>query len=261
MRRRNEVQLMNLPPLNLPAPENGRLSNAGLPPCLSVIMPVYNEGATVACTVSRVLAQPPVVEVIAVDDGSRDDTSQILADLSSSQPRLRLSRHERNRGKGAAVRTGIGMATAPIVIIQDADAEYDPAEYHTLVHPILANQAEVVYGSRFLGARAHRVLYFWHSLGNQCLTLLSNMATDLNLTDMETCYKAFRREVIQSLPLREDRFGFEPEITAKISRLKIRIYEVPISYHGRTYAEGKKANWRDGLSALRCIVKYGLLGF
>ena len=170
--------------------------------------------------------------------------------------RLRLIRHEKNRGKGAALRTGFGHATSPVVIIQDADFEYNPGEYYLVLGPILSGKADVVYGSRFIGAGAHRVLYYWHSVGNKFLTTLSNMATNLNLTDMETCYKTFRREVLEELVLEEDRFGFEPEITAKVSKLKARVYEVAISYHGRTYEEGKKINWKDGLSALRCILKY-----
>lgn len=250
---------MILPALNLPVSESLHPSNADLPPCIAVVMPAYNEAGTLINTVERVLSQPPVAEVILVDDASNDDTANLLVTLSRHQPRLRILRHERNQGKGAAIRTGVRHAVAPIVIIQDADAEYDPAEYHVLVRPILANQADVVFGSRFSGAGAHRVLYYWHSLGNRCLTTLCNMVTNLNLTDMETCYKAFRREVIQALPLRENRFGFEPEVTVRISQLNIRIYEVPISYYGRTYAEGKKINWRDGISALRCIIKYGLL--
>jgi glycosyltransferase involved in cell wall biosynthesis len=224
--------------------------------CLAVVVPVYNEAATIAELGRMVLAQPLVRELIIVDDGSRDATWAALEPLSKSDGRVRLFRHERNQGKGAALRTGFAQATAPIVVVQDADLEYDPAEYPILVAPILAGRADVVFGSRFIGSSAHRVLYFWHSVGNRVLTTLSNMATNLNLTDMEAGYKAFRREVIQEIRIEEDRFGFEPEVTAKISQAKVRIYEVAISYHGRTYAEGKKAGWRDGISALRCIIKY-----
>lgn len=228
--------------------------NAHLPPCVSAVMPVYNEASTIIQVAELVLAQEPVQELIIVDDASTDDTWKALQGLRD--PRIRLLQHAQNQGKGAALRTGIAQAKASIVIIQDADLEYDPREYHRLLKPILANQADVVFGSRFLGG-SHRVLYFWHSVGNKMLTLLSNMATNLNISDMETCYKVFRREVIQQIRIEEDRFGFEPEITAKISRLRnIRIFEVPISYYGRTYAEGKKIGWRDGFSALRCILKY-----
>ena len=217
-------------------------------------MPVYNEASTIIQVAELVLAQEPVQELIIVDDASTDDTWKALQGLRD--PRIRLLQHAQNQGKGAALRTGIAQAKASIVVIQDADLEYDPREYHRLLKPILANQADVVFGSRFLGG-SHRVLYFWHSVGNKMLTLLSNMATNLNISDMETCYKVFRREVIQQIRIEEDRFGFEPEITAKISRLRnIRIFEVPISYYGRTYAEGKKIGWRDGFSALRCILKY-----
>ncbi|HWV98687.1 MAG TPA: glycosyltransferase family 2 protein [Candidatus Acidoferrum sp.] len=234
-------------------------SNADIAPCLSVITPVYNEGATVAQVLRRVLQQRPVQELIVVDDCSVDNTWKALQELGTTDPRLRLVRHEKNRGKGAALRTGFQHATAPIIIIQDADLEYDPAEYFLVLNPILSGKADVVFGSRFGGATAHRVLYYWHSVGNKFLTTLSNMATNLNLTDMETCYKTFRREVLQQITIEEDRFGFEPEITAKVSKLNVRIYEVAISYYGRTYDEGKKINWKDGLSALRCILKYNLL--
>jgi glycosyltransferase involved in cell wall biosynthesis len=220
-------------------------------------MPVYNEEATVSAIVESVLQQHPVKELIVVDDCSRDKTWEQLQ-KSGSDARVKLVRHPVNQGKGAAIRTGFQAATAPILIIQDADTEYDPREYHVVLNPILSGKADVVFGSRFLGASGHRVLYFWHSVGNKFLTTLSNMATNLNLTDMETCYKAFKREALDGIKLEENRFGFEPEITAKLSKRKLRIYEVAISYNGRTYEEGKKANWRDGFSALRCILKYNL---
>jgi glycosyltransferase involved in cell wall biosynthesis len=232
-------------------------SNADIEPCLTAVMPVYNEAATVAEVVRVVLAQRPVQQLVIVDDCSRDGTWDQLQRLAQNEPRIHLVHHEVNQGKGAALRTGIAQATAPVVIIQDADLEYDPTEYHLLLAPILSDKADVVFGSRFLGSPSgHRVLYYWHSVGNNFLTTFCNMATDLNLTDMETCYKAFRREVIQKIKIEENRFGFEPEITAKVARLKVRIYEVGISYHGRTYAEGKKIGWRDGLRALWCITKY-----
>ena len=226
-------------------------------PCLSVVMPVYNEAQTVGEVIRTVLAQPLVAELICVDDCSRDGSLAVLQKLAATEPRMRVASHEVNMGKGAALRTGIGLATAPYVIIQDADLEYDPLEYPKVLGPILQDRADVVFGSRFLGSEAHRVLYFWHSVGNQFLTMLSNMFTNLNLTDMETCYKAFRREIIQGISIEENRFGFEPEITAKVASLSVRIYEVSVSYHGRTYAEGKKIGWRDGFSAIRCIIKYG----
>lgn len=235
-------------------------SNLEIEPCLTAVMPVYNEAATVAGVVATVLAQRPVRELIVVDDCSQDGTWSQLQELAKSDPRILLIRHEVNRGKGAALRTGIQQATSEIVVIQDADLEYDPSEYYRLLTPILSGKADVVFGSRFRGGSgAHRVLYFWHSVGNNFLTMCSNMATDLNLTDMETCYKTFRREVIQNIQIQEDRFGFEPEITAKVAKAKLRIYEVGISYSGRTYAEGKKVGWRDGIRALWCIVKYNLL--
>jgi len=234
-------------------------SNADVAPCLSVVMPVYNEAATVRKVIDIVLAQRPVQELIVVDDCSTDGSWQILSEATKATDRIRLIRHEQNQGKGAALATGISHANAPIVVIQDADLEYDPSEYHHLLKPILSEKADVVFGSRFTGSGEHRVLYFWHAVGNNVLTTFSNMATNLNLTDMETCYKVFRREVLQQIRLEEKRFGFEPEITAKVSKLGVRIYEVPISYHGRTYAEGKKINWKDGVRALWCIIKYNVL--
>lgn len=231
-------------------------SNDEIAPCLSVVVPAFNEEATIQEVLKQVLEQKPVLEVVVVDDASRDKTWEVLQKFYGQDTRVRLFRHEVNQGKGAALRTGFSKATAPYVIVQDADMEYDPGEYYLLLGPVLGGVADVVFGSRFQGSGAHRVLYFWHSLGNKFLTMFSNMATDLNLTDMETCYKLFRREVLQKITIAENRFGFEPEITAKVSRLKLRIYEVPISYHGRTYAEGKKIGWRDGFSAVRCILKY-----
>jgi len=238
---------------------NETKSNADIEPCLSVVMPVFNEAATVADVVKTVLAQRPVQQLVIVDDASSDGTWEKLQPLATGDSRIKLARHEVNQGKGAALRTGIAHATAPVVIIQDADLEYDPSEYHRLLAPILSGKADVVFGSRFTGSDAHRVLYYWHSVGNKMLTTLSNMATGVNMTDMETCYKTFRREVIQKIKIEENRFGFEPEITAKVARLKVRVYEVAISYSGRTYAEGKKIGWRDGAHALWCIFKYNFL--
>jgi len=226
---------------------------------LSVVMPAFNEAETIGEILQVVLQQPSVAEVIVVDDCSRDETFARLTELAKSEPRIKVHRHAVNLGKGAALRTGIQNASAPIVIIQDADLEYDPQEYPKIIGPILRDKADAVFGSRFIGSEEHRVLYFWHSVGNRFLTLLSNMFTNLNLTDMETCYKAFRRELIQSIALEENRFGFEPEVTAKLARSDARIYEVAISYHGRTYAQGKKIGWKDGVSAIRCILKYGLM--
>jgi len=232
-------------------------SNNDIEACLSVVIPVYNEAATIAQIVDAVLAQRPVEQLIIVDDCSSDGTWEQLERLAGIDPRIELLRHQVNRGKGAALRTGFARATSPVVIVQDADLEYDPAEYYRLLGPILSGKADVVFGSRFRGGTgAHRVLYFWHSVGNSFLTLCSNMATDLNLTDMETCFKTFRREVIQRIQIDEDRFGFEPEITAKLSKLGLRIYEVGVSYSGRTYADGKKIGWKDGVRALWCVWKY-----
>lgn len=223
---------------------------------LSVLIPVYNERATIDEILRRVIATEFEKEIIVVDDGSDDGTRQYLERLSDNS--ILCLFHNKNRGKGAAIRTAVRHATGDIVIIQDADLEYDPADYFKLIRPILDGKADVVYGSRFVTGDYRRVLYFWHMLGNNLLTFLSNMLTNLNLTDMETCYKAFRREILNRITIEEDRFGFEPEITAKMARLNARIYEVGISYSGRTYAEGKKISWRDGVSALRCIIKYNL---
>ena len=229
--------------------------------CLSVVMPVYNEAGTVAEIIRRVLDQAPVQELIIVDDCSSDETLAVLQKIALKEVRIRLFNHEVNRGKGAALRTGFKEARADVVIIQDADLEYDPGEYGKLLKPILSGEADVVYGSRFLGSEAHRVLYYWHSVGNYFLTQLSNMATNLNLTDMETGFKAFRREVIQKIKLVENRFGFEPEVTAKLAKYspKLRIYEVAVSYYGRTYEDGKKIGWKDGVRALVSIAKYNFL--
>jgi glycosyltransferase involved in cell wall biosynthesis len=226
--------------------------------CLSVVIPCYNECTTVEEVVDRVLASPWVAEIVVVDDGSTDGTAEVLAKLDD--PRLRVLVHARNAGKGAALRTGFAAASAEYVIVQDADLEYDPTEFGTILEPLEAGLADVVFGSRFLSGRPHRVLYYWHSLGNRLLTQLSNMFTDLNLTDMESCYKAFRREVLDTITIEENRFGIEPEITAKVAQGRWRIYEVGISYSGRTYAEGKKIGWRDGMRALLCIVRYSPVG-
>lgn len=233
-------------------------SGAPAAPCLGVVMPVYNEARTVADVIKTVLVQTLVQELIVVDDGSTDGTWEALQRIATSDRRVKLLRHDRNQGKGAALRTAFAQVAAPLVVVQDADLEYDPAEYPLLVNPIVTGKADVVFGSRFMGSSAHRVLYFWHSVGNRILTTLSNMATNLNLTDMEAGFKAFRREVVQKIRIQENRFGIEPEIVAKVSRLKVRIYEVAVSYYGRTYAEGKKIGWRDGVSALRCIIKYNV---
>ena len=234
---------------------------------VSIVIPVYNEVHTLEEIVRRVRAVDLGVEtghtlereLVLVDDGSADGSRQLLADLEGRHDDVRVVLHERNQGKGAALRTGFANVTGDIVIIQDADLEYDPREYPKLLEPILDGRADVVYGSRFAGGQGHRVLYFWHMVGNRVLTLLSNMATNLNLTDMETCYKVFRREVLQDIHIEESRFGFEPEITAKVARKEgVRLYEVGISYDGRTYDEGKKIGWKDGVRALYCIAKYNL---
>jgi glycosyltransferase involved in cell wall biosynthesis len=225
---------------------------------LSIVIPCYNERSTIAGILEAVHASPwPDKEIIVVDDCSRDGTRDLLqGELRAKVDRLVL--HEVNQGKGAALRSGIAAATGDFLVIQDADLEYDPQEYPRLLAPMAEGRADVVYGSRFMGGQPHRVLYFWHRMGNGLLTLLSNMFTNLNLTDMETCYKAFRRELIQSIEIEEDRFGFEPEITAKIAKRGCRIYEVGISYYGRTYDEGKKIGYKDGFRAIYCILKYNL---
>jgi len=225
---------------------------------LSVVIPCFNELGTICQVIEAVKASPvKEYEIIIVDDCSTDGTREIL----QSQIEFQVDRviyHKKNRGKGAALRTGFAAATGDIVIVQDADLEYDPREYPLMIEPILNNHADVVYGSRFVSGRPHRVVYYWHMVGNKILTTLSNMFTNINLTDMETCYKAFRREIIQSINIQEDRFGFEPEITAKVTRMKCRIYEVGISYYGRTYKEGKKISWKDGIRAILCIIKYNI---
>jgi glycosyltransferase involved in cell wall biosynthesis len=223
---------------------------------LSVVVPVYNESEYILDIIQRVKDVGLAHEIIVVDDCSTDGTRDVLARIAD--PLVRVFFHDHNQGKGAALRTGFSKVTGDLVIIQDADLEYDPREYPRLLKPILDGNADVVYGSRFAGGDAHRVVFFWHMMGNKLLTFLSNMCSNLTLTDMETCYKVFRREVLERITFEEDRFGFEPEITAKISKLRVRIFEVGISYFGRTYQEGKKVNWKDGVSALRCIFKYNL---
>jgi len=226
---------------------------------LSIVIPAYNERETIIEILRTVMDSPAAglaKEVIVVDDFSTDGTREILKERVDGKDTVRVFYHDRNRGKGAALRTGIAKTTGEVVLIQDADMEYDPKEYPKLLAPIIEGKADVVYGSRFLGGDPKRVLYFWHAVGNKFLTTLSNMFTNLNLTDMETCYKVFRGEILRKIRIEENRFGFEPEITAKIARLRCRIYEVGISYTGRTYAEGKKINWKDGVRAIWCILKY-----
>src|ERR1700719_1971882 len=225
---------------------------------LSVVMPVYNEQATLREVIARVLSVPLDIELICVDDGSRDASREILAELQTAHPQIRVYLQPKNMGKGSALRRGIQESSGDFVVIQDADLEYDPAEYPLLLEPLLQGKADVVYGSRFLGGAPHRVLYFWHSIGNRLLTLLSNCLTNINLSDMETCYKVFRREVVQAIPLEENRFGFEPEITVKIAKRRLRIYEVGIGYWGGTYEEGKKIGWKDGVRCLWCLLKYSV---
>lgn len=235
---------------------------------LSVVIPVYNERHTLHLLLAKVREVPIRKQIILVDDCSRDGTRELLQEMQQTDPDLTIAFHQVNQGKGAALRTGFTLATGQIVIVQDADLEYDPSEYPRLIEPIVDGRADVVFGSRFIG-ETHRVLNFWHSMGNQFLTWLSNMFTDLNLTDMEVCYKVFRREVIQNISLKQNRFGFEPEVTAKVARFRVpategrperrcRIYEMPVSYSGRDYAEGKKIGWRDGVQAIYCIVRYAL---
>ena len=231
---------------------------------LSIIIPVFNEAKTVDLILSKIenviLLHNLVKEIIIVDDYSTDNTLEIIKNYiaTHSEIAIKLLQHQKNKGKGASLQTGIKNATGNYIVIQDADLEYDPNEYNILLQPIISGHADVVYGSRFMGGNPHRVLFFWHTIGNRFLTFLSNMCTNLNLTDMETCYKMFDAKILQSIALKENRFGFEPEVTAKVSRIKkIRIYEVGISYYGRTYEEGKKINWKDGIHAIYCIVKYG----
>ena len=232
---------------------------------LSIVMPAYNEARTISTTLLKIvdvnLLYDFQKEIIIVNDCSKDETESVIKDFISSHPAVSIKyfKHEVNKGKGAALHTGIKEATGTHIIIQDADLEYDPAEYNILLQPIANGSADIVYGSRFIGGKPHRILFFWHTIGNKFLTFFSNMFSNLNLTDMETCYKLFRADIIKSIKLKEKRFGFEPEVTQKIARIKgIRIYEVGISYYGRTYEEGKKIGWRDGFKALYCIIKYGL---
>jgi len=221
-------------------------------------MPAFNEEQTLQVATERILHQDRVQELLIVDDASSDRTLEIAESLARKNPKIRVFKHEVNLGKGAALRTGFQQATSDVVGIHDADLEYDPADYKNMLEPFDKGVADVVFGSRFIGSGPHRVVYFWHYVGNRFLTTLSNMLTNINLTDMETCFKFFKREIIQSINIKENRFGFEPEITAKVAKKKVRIYEVPVAYYGRTYEEGKKINWKDGVAALRCILKYNL---
>jgi len=230
----------------------------GMNQVLSIVMPVFNEEKTLRIASERILEQESVCELIVVDDASTDHSWEIMQQLEKTIPRIKIVRHGVNQGKGAALQTGFRVACGEIVGIHDADLEYDPKEYPIMLAPFAKGVADVVYGSRFSGGGPHRVLYYWHYVGNRFLTALSNMATNINLTDMETCFKFFRKEVLDQVVIQEKRFGVEPEITAKISKLNLRIYEVPISYYGRTFEEGKKINWKDGLVALLCIIKYNL---
>ncbi|MFI5279860.1 MAG: glycosyltransferase family 2 protein [Gemmatimonadales bacterium] len=226
---------------------------------LSVLVPAYNEGPTVERVMDRLAAVPLKLEIVAVNDGSSDDTGAVLDRLLAAGKLHRVVHHPRNRGKGASIRSAISAATGDVMVVQDADLEYDPAELPGLLQPILDGRADAVFGSRFTGGGAHRVLYFWHSVGNGVLTLLSNMLTDLNLTDMETCYKMVRADLLKRLPLTADRFGFEPELTARLAHARARIYEMSISYSGRTYAEGKKIGWKDGVAAIWHILRFNLV--